>query len=258
MRDPGPAAAACFAMAASCVFAAAQIDAPARIGVETLKPPPSGPDSKLGPIFEREFQKRFPGIFEEKVNGTNVVVALINRDLTISKVARIVSTEKQESISESSGLFELIGLKAADVPYMAIMGLQSPKLSGQTTMVVYTESKTPGKPFVSEVFPDTRAVDREIVKQHFPDVLKNGLPGGNQLWVLLDRQGRVLRAGMEIAPTSEMAETLRRRFAGIKPQESVWSPVVDGENTPLKGRGGGEIQLWSVWLAPDSPLPRNR
>jgi hypothetical protein len=152
--------------------------------------------------------------------------------------------------------FGVLGLAREDVPYVGNMGMQSPTNPKQAVLIVYTERKTPGQRFVSHVFPDNRAVDREIFRHYFPDAAQRGVPAGQGLWVLLDRQGHVLRSGQEPVDASAWNRTLEARYPGIQTQGITVTPVTDDAGEPVLDLGGKEVHLNSVWLAPGSPPPR--
>jgi hypothetical protein len=135
------------------------------------------------------------------------------------------------------------------------MGMQSPANPKQVVLVVYTEGQTPGQRFVSHVFPDTRGVDRDIFRRYFPDAVKRGAPAGERPWVLLDREGHVLRSGLENVDTSTWNRALEARFPGIRTQGITVTPITDDSGEAVRDAGGKDLQLNSVWLAPDSPLP---
>ena len=85
--------------------------------------------------------------------------------------------------------------------------------------------------------------------------MKNGVPAGENLWVLLDREGHVLRSGQEPIGPPQWNRTLESRFPGIKTEGLTVTPITDAANKPLQDLGGKNLHLHSVWLAPDSPPP---
>jgi hypothetical protein len=135
------------------------------------------------------------------------------------------------------------------------MGMQSPTDAGRKLLVIYTEKRTPGVRFRSKLAPDTRELDRQIFRRNFPQAAKQGVPAGARPWLLLDRQGKVLRSGVETLNPKEVNALLESRFAGIKTREITLTALVDERDEPLRDAGGKELHLFSVWLAPESPLP---
>ncbi|HEV8442902.1 MAG TPA: M56 family metallopeptidase [Steroidobacteraceae bacterium] len=246
---------AALGLAALLLLAATSVHAPALAAVDLpLKPSPNGGTAqKLGQHFERMLADRFPALLEQNHEGTAMVVVLLNEDWSI---ARAVQVTGRDQVPVDERTFGVLGLAREDVPYVGNMGMQSPTNPKQAVLIVYTERKTPGQRFVSHVFPDNRAVDREIFRHYFPDAAQRGVPAGQGLWVLLDRQGHVLRSGQEPVDASAWNRTLEARYLGIQTQGITVTPVTDDAGEPVLDLGGKEVHLNSVWLAPGSPLPR--
>jgi hypothetical protein len=181
-----------------------------------------------------------------------MVVVLLNEDWSIARAAQVIS---RDELPVDERTFGVLGLGQDDVPYVGNMGMQAPDNPKHVVLVVYTERNTPGKRFVSHVFPDTRSVDREIFRRYFPQSAKSGVPAGQQPWVLLDRDGHVLRSGQETVKASDWNRTLESRFPGIKTQGITVTPITNDAGEPLFDEAGGELQLHSVWLAAGSPQP---
>lgn len=252
---PALAAGACFLLAASCLYAATQMDVPAPTAT-ALKPPPGGERMlSLGSSFEQYIEAHYPGLFKRKVDGTPVAILLLNDDGSIAKSAQIIRAEPIEKIHVDESMFSSIGMERDQVPYAGAMAMQSPTDPDHKVLVVYTEKKVGDERFVSRLFANTRSLDRDIYQQHFPALARNGVPKGTKLWVLFDRDGRVLRSGQESMAYDKIAPTLEARFAGIKTREVTVTPVVDANSQQVVDAGGHDVQLTSVWLAPDSPKP---
>jgi len=259
-RYPALAAGLCLALAASCVVVAAQVDAPATIIENTpLKPTPNGGTAlRLGQRFERLLLDDFPGLLDSDSGGaagTAVVVVRLNADWSVDKAAKIVMPAPIDQVQLDESTFEAIGLKHAEVPYVGAMRVQFPGDSGRALLVAYTEQPQSGKPFVSHLFPDTRAVDREIFRRYFPDSVQGGVPAGQSPWVLLDREGHVLRSGQEPVEPDKLNRMLEARFAGIRTEGITVTAITDDSGAPVRDTGGNNLQLNSVWLAPGSPPP---
>ncbi len=242
------------ALGAGLLLAATSITAPALAAMDApLKPTPSGSTAlKLGRHFEQVLADRFPGLLEREGAGTAMVVLLLNDDWSVAKAAQVISNDNTP-VTEST--FGVLGLAKEDVPYVGNMGMQSPANPAHKVLIVYTERTTPGKRFVSHLFPDTRALDREIFRRYFPQAAKQGVPAGVGLWVLLDREGHVLRIGQESLIPRGLNQTIEARFPGIKTEGITVTPITDDAGEPVLDGAGKELQLHSVWLAPNSPLP---
>ena len=246
---------AAVALGAACLFVATSITAPALAAMDApLKPTPLGGSAlKLGRHFEQVLAERFPGLLEQDHDGTAMVVMLLNEDWSVARAAQVVT---RDAAAVDERIFGVLGISKEDVPYLGNMGMQSPTNPAHKVLMVYTERSTPGKRFVSHVFPDNRAVDREIFRRHFPQAAKNGVPAGLQPWILLDREGHVLRSGQDKVEPSEWNHTLETRFPGIKTQGITVTPITDDAGEPILDGAGKELQLNSVWLAPGSPPPK--
>ncbi|HET9865360.1 MAG TPA: M56 family metallopeptidase [Steroidobacteraceae bacterium] len=245
---------AAMAAVAACLFAATSITAPALASADApLKPAPSGSTAlALGRHFEQVLADRFPALLEREGPGTAMVVLLLNEDWSVAKAAQVITTD---DIPTSESTFGVLGLAKEDVPYVGNMGMQSPLDPNHRVLMVYTERSTPGKRFVSHVFPDTRALDREIYRRYFPQSATHGMSAGEQPWVLLDREGHVLRSGHEPVDSSQWNRTLESRFPGIRTQEITVTPITDDAGEAVRDAEGKELQLHSVWLATGSPPP---
>jgi beta-lactamase regulating signal transducer with metallopeptidase domain len=239
---------------AVCLFAATAITAPALAASDTpLKPTPSGGAAlALGRQFEQVLADRFPGLLERDGPGTAMVVLLLNDDWSVARAAQVIT---MDDIQPTESIFGVLGLAKEQVPYIGNMGMQSPDNPNHKVLMVYTERSTPGKRFVSHVFPDTRAVDRAIFQRYFPHAVKHGVPAGEQVWVLLDREGHVLRSGLDPVEASQWNRTLESRFPGIRTEGITVTPITDDAGEPVRDAAGTELQLHSVWLAPGSPPP---
>jgi hypothetical protein len=85
---------------------------------------------------------------------------------------------------------------------------------------------------------------------------RRALPAGQSPWLLLDRDGRVLRSGVEATNDERgFLAVLTARFEGIQAQEMTVTPLTDSTGQPLKDAGGADVQLVSVWLASGSAPP---
>jgi beta-lactamase regulating signal transducer with metallopeptidase domain len=252
-RYPALIAASSLALAGSCLFAATSVDAPTSIISVPIKPAPTA--WPLGRAFEQLLNSKFPGLLEEKVAGTPVVVALINEDGSITRAEKFISPEPMENVNATKATFAMLGLDEASVPYVGNMGMRSPNDPSKVLLIVYTELAKPGETFVSRVAPDTRAVDRAIFNRYFSATAKKGVPAGDGLWVLLDHDGHVLRSGQESISPPQWNRTLESRFPGIRTEGITVTPITDAENKPLQDLGGKNLDLHSVWLAPGSPPP---
>jgi beta-lactamase regulating signal transducer with metallopeptidase domain len=244
---------------ASCLFAATKVEAPAPVSAAApLKPMPSREASiKIGYKFGRLLETKYPGLLEAEHTDMPVILVLFNDAGEIEKSLRSESLPSPDAeIKLTREMFRPFGLDENLVPYMAINAVQSPNDPAKKVLMVYTERGAPGKLFVSHLFPDTRKIDREIYRHYFPEAVKQGSPPNHRAWVLFDAAGHGLRSGMETQPIAKnWDELLESRFSGIRTSGVTLTPVTDAAGDAIKDAAGADLQLVSVWLAPDSPLP---
>jgi beta-lactamase regulating signal transducer with metallopeptidase domain len=242
-------------LTAICLLAATSLQAPVLAAADVpLKPTPTGAAAlKLGQQFERMLADRFPDALETAAPGSMVVI-LVNADWSIASAALVTAGRGDIPADERS--FGVIGIDKQDVPYVGAMRMQSPKDPAHWLLMLYTERNTPGQRFVSHIFPDNRAVDRQIFRTYFAQAAKSGVPAGEQVWVLLDREGHVLRSGQEPVESSSWTRSLEARFPGIRTEGITVTPITNEAGEPVLDGAGKELHLISVWLAPGSSPPR--
>jgi hypothetical protein len=156
-------AGACLALAASCLYAAAQLQAPS-LGMAdvALKLPPgdaNSPGFRLGQRFETLLREQYPELLEAGFNGTAIVVAVVNPDWSIAKSAKMVTDQPVDAIDTNEGLFGVLGMAREEVPYVADMRMQLPAHPDKGVLMVYTEPRTSSGQFISSLFPDSEALD---------------------------------------------------------------------------------------------------
>jgi beta-lactamase regulating signal transducer with metallopeptidase domain len=245
----------CIAFAGTCALAAAQLEAPARIDTTPLKLPPSGASAlRVGQSVENLVKREYPELLRGQWEGAPVVVVLMNEDFNIEKWARIEKPDLEAPVGTAD--FAAIGIAERDVPYAAITGISLPDRPDRIFMALYTEKPARhGERFISKIFPDTRAIDRSLFERYFDATARSAIPAGESPWVLLDRGGKVLRTGQEKVDSSTFRETLQTRFGGIHASEQTVTPITTSDGEYVKDLAGQDVQLVSIWLAPDSPPP---
>ena len=258
-KHPALVAGACLALAGSCLFAAAQLQAPALAAASAvLKPPPGGANSPgflLGQKFELLLRDRYPELLRGEFTGTPIVAVLMNGDMTVANSAQAMTipTDGKQAITKE--LFGVLGLAPEEVPYSGAMNMQLPDKPDKHVVIAYTERGKAGDDFVSEMFPDTRKLDRELFAQEFPEA-RSGIAAGENPWMLLDRRGAMLRKGIEPI-TPQWEKTLEKRFAGIETREMTVTGLSNEAGETLRDVAGKNVHLHLIWLAPESPLPSN-
>jgi beta-lactamase regulating signal transducer with metallopeptidase domain len=97
----------------------------------------------------------------------------------------------------------------------------------------------------------TVAAQRTVIEHFDRAALNEGMPQGQELWFLIDADGRVLKAGRR--PTIVDPQTARLRMRDQFPNISV-GYVTRG--TAVKDATGKRVPVSWQWLERDSPLPR--
>lgn len=95
---------------------------------------------------------------------------------------------------------------------------------------------------------DDPAVNRAIAEQYFPDLytFPKEWPRADP-WVLLDRQGRVLKAGRRVVMSGRDIQLyVESLYPGIRTD--------GGQVTTVQGERGQSADVGFVWLAADSPV----
>jgi hypothetical protein len=241
------------AVATSLILVASGLSAPAVGGYSTVlrKPPPShagAPPEKFAALIK----ERYPTLANQKVAGTPLLIALFNHDGSIARTEQDVFQGPPQAFKATKALFERFGLTPDAVGPMGVQGLE---FANQTILVVYTERNDQQIPSSSNVFPDSRTIDRALTERFFPGVFDHGTAAGEGIWVLFDRQGAVLRTGQESFDPTKLIPLLESRYPGIKASEMTVTPVVDSNMHPIKILSGGELELYSVWLDVGSSQP---
>jgi beta-lactamase regulating signal transducer with metallopeptidase domain len=251
-------AGACVALAGSCVFAATQMEAPARIDTTPIKLPPGpGPSLRAGQAVERLAHEKYPELLRGEFDGSPILVVLLNADFSVAKSARIGGPTEGEQVSIAD--FQAIGLAQKDVPYVGATWMALPDQPGKGFLAAFTEApaKT-GERFVSKLFPDTRAVDRQVFEYHFDAATRGAIPAGKSPWMLLDRNGHVLRTGVRsMTDPDGFPKWLASQYPGVQSQEMTVTPLTDLEGNAIEDLGGNDVNLFSVWLSPGSPAPKD-
>jgi hypothetical protein len=201
------------------------------------------PDAQALPNRERLetlIEQRYPRLLTEKMSGVVMVMLLFEPDGSLSgtNLEIVPQTSGPGPLTASEAQFARFGLAAGDLRYI---GVSRVRLSLNTILVVFGAK-------------DSRQLDHALVERFFPKALIQGLPGGFGIWILFDHEGRVLKSGQESVAAATLRETLENRFPGIRTQAMAVTPVAGRSRRGLKD-AHVHLQLYSVWLAADSPLP---
>lgn len=202
------------------------------------KPQPDAGELPSRERLETLIEYRYPRLLTEKISGAAVLTVLFEPDGTLSGTDLEIVTHAAEPLTASEGQFARFGLTAGDLEYI---GVAQVHLSLNTVLVVFGAK-------------DTRQLDHAIVERLFPKTLTEGLAPGHGLWILFDHEGHVLRNGEESVTAATLRKTLEARYSGIRTQAITVTPVIGSAGGATKD-SRVHLQLYCVWLAPDSPLP---
>ena len=196
---------------------------------ELVKP---APDTKLEPFRERItglVKARYPQLLLGNFVGTPVLTVLFNTDGTIERSDIQMSTEQRaQSLTATESQFHRFGLRLGDLQYV---GMARVALPGGSALVVFGARTS-------------EELDRALVEKYFPDVLTQPDKAGDELWILFDHAGHVLKSGEESVTSDDLEKRLLARYPGIR--------ISDVKESPVKGTS---LHLHCVWLAADSPSP---
>jgi hypothetical protein len=241
---------------------AAELDPPV-MGLRKPPPAPGDQSFELGQRMAAVVADRYPRLLKDKTNGVPLVTVLFRPDGSVDRSSyQLLGNEKEFKSTEESeeSYARRLGVPAQEIQYVGLEGVQSPS-TGQTILVAFTERKLPGRADSGEPdwsslvkAPDTREIDRLLVERYFADALKAGVAANQRLWVLLDSEGRVLRTGIDAS--GDTGQVLKERFPGIETQYETATPVTDQALKPRRDLSGRPLQLLSIWLRKDSPVPQ--
>jgi hypothetical protein len=208
---------------------------------ELRKPPP---DPKAQPYRERLealVKVRYPHLWTEKANGLPVVTVLLDShgELVHSNLETLPPPASELTASE--GQFARFGLTAGDLRYVGEARIELPL---NTVFVVFGGM-------------GSSQIDRALVAQYFPKEAVEGAGLNKGIWILFDHQGRVVRSGEEHFEPATLRKLLEARYPGIETSDMTANPVLGRDGHPIKNSSQEPLQLYCVWLADGSPLPKS-
>jgi hypothetical protein len=214
---------------------------PAPSAMRDLRKP--APDPHAGPYrkrFQALIKARYPELFTEPAQGIPIVTVLIDSQGGILRADYEVSSKLPSELAASESNFSRYGALAGDLQYI---GAASIHLPANTVLVVFAGV-------------GSRNVDRALVQRFFPQVLEKGAELSQGIWILLDHQGRVLQTGQEHFKSRRLGQILEERYPGIRTSDMTVTPVVGPDGPTIRDMLGQPFQLYCVWLAAGSPLPK--
>lgn len=193
----------------------------------------------LSPRLTALIQQRYPELNAGKPKGIPVVTVLLSYDGSVAGSHLEFAPQGSPALSASEEKFARFGLSAGRMQYIGVGRLQ---LSTTEAVVIFGAS-------------DSRDLDRALIDRYFPNALTQHAPANDQLWVLFDHEGRILRVGEDTEAPEHLRQTLEARFRGVHTADMTTSPVFGQDNRPLEDSGHHALVLDCVWLTADSPLP---
>lgn len=206
---------------------------------ELRKGPPDlgsrGYDKRLTALI----QQRYPELNAGSPKGIPVVTVLLNYDGSVAGTHLELSPEGTPTLTASEEEFARFGLSAGRMQYIGVGRLQLPTTEA---VVIFGAG-------------DSRNLDRALIERFFPNALTQRAPPNDQLWVLFDHEGKILRVGEDTVAPERLRQTLEARFPGIHTADMTSSPVFGRDDRPLADLSHHALVLDCVWLTADSPLP---
>lgn len=210
------------------------------LDVDLRKPPPDSGSQAYSGRLTALIKDRYPSLLNGKPSGTPVVTVVFNPDGSVAQSALDLLSGKERELSVSEGKFARFGFNSGDLQYIGV-----DRVSLRATSVIVV---------VGALQP--KNLDRELVDRLFPKLLDSKPPANEQIWILFDHEGKVVKRGEETVDPSRLVETLQRRYPEIHTAEVTLTSVVKRDGRPLEDADGNAVQLESVWLAARSPLPQ--
>jgi hypothetical protein len=200
------------------------------------------PDAQTQPYRERLeslIESRYPRLTTQRITGTALVTVLFDADGTLAASNLEIMAAPVSVLTASELRFASFGLAAGELKYLGVARISLPR---NTILVIFGEK-------------DSRELDLALVAHLFPNVLAQGVPAGQGIWVLFDHDGKVLRSGQERFEAKDLRRMLEARFRGIRTSDMTVTPVIDRQEPLVKPSRNSALQLHCVWLAVGSSLP---
>lgn len=206
---------------------------------DLLKP---APDARMQPFRERLtglVRENYPQLLIGSFVGTPVLTVLFNPDGTVARSSLQLYTEPSGQLTATESQFAAFGLRSGELQYVGEARLE---LSSRTVLVVFGARSS-------------QVLDRELVEQYFPRAVTGDFKVGENLWILFDHAGHVLKHGVEAVNPSNLAKTLEARYPGIHISDATVAPVMGRDDHPVENSRHHGVELNCLWLTADSPLP---
>ena len=205
---------------------------------ELQKPPPDA----IAPSHERMtalIKERYPQLLLGHLSGTPVLTVLLNADGTIARSDLEISQQSAGTLTVTEFQFAPFGLRPGELQSVGVEREQLPH--GAVLIVSGTRSSV--------------ELDRALVERYFPKVMTERVPAGEELWILFDHSGNVLKFGEEILPSADLKDTLEQRYRGILISAITVSSVIAPDGRQIEDTAQVPLHLDCVWLTTNSPSP---
>ncbi len=205
---------------------------------ELQKPPPDA----IVPSHERVtvlIKERYPQLLLGHLSGTPVLTVLVNADGTIARSDLEISQQSAGTLTVTELQFARYGLRSGELQSVGVEREQLPH--GAVLIVFGTRSSI--------------ELDRALVERYFPKAMTEPVPAGEDLWILFDHSGHVLKFGEEILPSADLKETIEQRYRGVLISAITVSSVIARDGRQIEDTAQVPLHLDCVWLASNSPSP---
>lgn len=191
---------------------------------------------------------KYPELVRENTPGTPVVSILFSADGGIEQSDYFVFAASAREYEVGDEHFYRFGVLSEEVgPTVATTMVFATDKSNEVLVLATERLSTKGSSLYP-VFPDTGEVDRQLVDHYFPDLREGDAEKGEQIWLLFDRDGNVLRSGREYGADS-VRHAVERRFPGLLIQEQLATPVtLSSGSSSIEDESS--VTLYSLWTAP--------
>lgn len=208
--------------------------------IDLRKLPPDPGSQAYSHRINELIRDRYPFLLTGKPSGTPVVTVVFNPDGSVADSALDLLSGKDRELSASEGQFARFGLSSGDLQYI---GVNRVSLRATSAIVVFGTMRP-------------KSLDRELIDHLFPKLLDSKPLANDQIWILFDHEGKVVKQGEETMDLSRLSEMLEARYPGIHTAEVTLTSVVRRDGRPLEDADGNAVQLECVWLAARSLLPQ--
>jgi beta-lactamase regulating signal transducer with metallopeptidase domain len=262
-------------LAGGVVAGAATLNAPSlasgkpaavQTAAEVLIPPPKWLDLRWAEIdasLRTLLERQYPQFLGYDGDEIPLIEVLFGRDGGVER-AELRMLASRSELRYRNILFEKSDAKTEALAYVQPRELQPPA-SAKPVHFHFGERMSPTNTYayansLGDMGKDSAAQDEYVLNRYFSDVAQERVTGGPILWVLLDREGKILESGREAAGpelynSSGVLSRIMARFPEIRTNGGRMSTVLGTRGQPLQDGNGNQVILNYFWLEQDSPFP---